>query len=168
MKRIGRPVSTECDAAEKLCGFCGRIFHLREQRFQSLRRFNERKFCSTECMNKSRRTCLPLGENFWRYVDRRLSGCWEWLGRRNKQGYGLFKVGSQHFRAHRYAYQLAHGEIPDGKMILHSCDNPPCCNPDHLRPGTALENANDVALRGRRRVQTAKQTFAKKQEAAGT
>lgn len=53
------------------------------------------------------------------------------------------------WRTHRFAYHLTKGAIPDGMQVLHSCDNPPCCNPDHLRVGTSLNNARDMVGRGR-------------------
>lgn len=72
--------------------------------------------------------------------------CWEWQGRRNQKGYGRFDDG---IPAHRWAYECFHGPIPDGKMILHSCDNPSCVNPKHLRPGTHMENMQDAVDRNR-------------------
>jgi hypothetical protein len=52
-------------------------------------------------------------------------------------------------RAHRVAYMLVKGPIPPGKLIMHSCDNPPCCNPDHLSVGTIADNAHDMKSKGR-------------------
>lgn len=56
-------------------------------------------------------------------------------------------------RANRVAWILTHGEIPDGLIILHRCDNPPCCNPRHLKPGTQRDNTEDKMRRGRGRNQ---------------
>jgi hypothetical protein len=63
-------------------------------------------------------------------------GCWEWLAYRDRKGYGVF--GRQ--RAHRVAYELLVGPIPDGLQIDHLCRNPSCVNPDHLEPVTLVEN----------------------------
>lgn len=52
-------------------------------------------------------------------------------------------------RAHRLAFQLVKGPIPEGLSILHSCDNPPCCNPAHLTAGTTKENVQDAISKGR-------------------
>jgi hypothetical protein len=76
--------------------------------------------------------------------------CWEFLGSLNPQGYGKFTIGKKDVRAHRYAYELTFGDIPDGMVLLHSCDNPPCCNPAHLSPGTVADNAADMCSKGRK------------------
>ena len=54
------------------------------------------------------------------------------------------------FSAHRLAWEAANGPIPAGLLVLHHCDNPPCCNPAHLYVGTAKDNARDCKARGRR------------------
>lgn len=62
-----------------------------------------------------------LAECFWELVDK--SGdCWLWKQKPNKQGYGIFIVGKRNLRAHRVAYELVRGPIPDGLKLLHSCD----------------------------------------------
>jgi hypothetical protein len=75
--------------------------------------------------------------------------CWPWQRGKSSRGYGIFSVKHKSIRAHRFAYFLTHGPIPFGKIILHSCDNPPCCNPSHLTPGTNLENVQDRHSKGR-------------------
>ena len=80
------------------------------------------------------------------------AGCWEWNGKRNKYGYGRFsakRLGITETMAHRVMYELYVGPIPDGLMIRHKCDNPPCVNPAHLLPGTNLDNVRDMMERGR-------------------
>lgn len=68
---------------------------------------------------------------------------------RETHRYGRIKVGGIGILTHRYAYQLAHGEIPAGMSVCHRCDNPLCCNPEHLFIGTHKENMRDMSDKGR-------------------
>lgn len=91
-----------------------------------------------------------MTHHFWNHVDPSLGPdvCWPYMGSRDKDGYGLAK-DNRTVRAHRLALRLAGVEVPRGVMVLHSCDNPPCCNPAHLRLGNARTNAADMVSRGR-------------------
>lgn len=77
------------------------------------------------------------------------SGCMEWKAARNAKGYGQFGVSGKMRVASRLAYELANGPIPDGMLVCHTCDNPPCCNPAHLFLGSAKDNQADKANKGR-------------------
>lgn len=86
---------------------------------------------------------------FWAKVQRAgPDDCWIWLSSRNRKGYGTFWLSGCR-SAHRVSYEMAYGPIPDGMMLLHSCDNPPCVNPRHLSPGTNSDNQRDSAVKGR-------------------
>lgn len=93
----------------------------------------------------------PVPERFWSKVDQ--SGdCWLWTANRDHDGYGQFTMDGRHRKAPRVSFELVKGPIPDGLCVLHSCDNPPCVRPDHLRIGTRLENTRESIARGRFRV----------------
>lgn len=89
---------------------------------------------------------------FWRKVDRRgPDECWEWSGRRDKDGYGQFRTNNPRRmrRANIVAHEIEYG-LPNGLQVCHSCDNPPCCNPQHLWGGTNSDNQQDSVTKGRR------------------
>lgn len=79
------------------------------------------------------------------------SGCWIWMRSCGKPGYGDFRSGGQHHTAHRYAFSLYRGEIPQGQHVLHRCDVRCCVNPEHLFLGTNADNIEDSKNKGRRK-----------------
>lgn len=91
------------------------------------------------------------------------TGCWLWLGDHDRRGYGRFWISGQRDdrvrpMAHRWSFEHHVGPIPDGLCVCHRCDNPPCCNPEHLFVGTHKENVADCAAKGRRATPTRKLT----------
>lgn len=96
-----------------------------------------RTFCSSACILRHRSFAAE-------------GDCWIWIGRKDKDGYGIFggrgkKYG---FRAHRESYKVFKCD-PGSLMVCHTCDNPPCVNPDHLFLGAAKDNAADMVRKGR-------------------
>ena len=75
--------------------------------------------------------------------------CWGWVGSTTVFGYGQIHHEGRLQQAHRVAWTLANGPIPDGMWVLHRCDNPPCTNPDHLFLGSRKDNMMDAARKGR-------------------
>lgn len=77
------------------------------------------------------------------------TGCWEWQGAKNDRGYGqVYADGKLHY-THRVIFAHYHRPLRGGEMVLHSCDNPGCCNPEHLSAGTQLDNMRDCRSKGR-------------------
>jgi hypothetical protein len=89
-------------------------------------------------------------ERFWSKVNiPSLYACWEWTASKQRRGYGRFKLNSKPEKAHRIAWSLVNGKIPEGMCILHKCDNPPCVNPLHLFLGTHADNMKDMRQKNR-------------------
>jgi len=83
-------------------------------------------------------------------LGNRESDCWQWIGKKDRKGYGNFSFNGVDYRAHRFSYAHFVGEIPaDKPQVLHKCDNPSCANPQHLFVGTAADNVADMVAKGR-------------------
>jgi hypothetical protein len=86
---------------------------------------------------------------FWSKVQKS-DGCWEWTGLISVNGYGRFIAkGPIFWAAHRYAWALTNGAIPEGRVVMHACDNRKCVNPAHLSVGTQSDNLLDASRKGR-------------------
>lgn len=87
-----------------------------------------------------------LEERFWAKV-KKTKTCWLWTAVRNQKGYGRIVIGKKLFSAHRIAWSLKHGAIPEGLQLDHTCHNPSCVNPDHLRLATQAQNQSNQKRR---------------------
>ena len=90
---------------------------------------------------------------YWRNRIRasvvRENGCWLWQRAKTNQGYGSLVIGGERWKAHRLAYSVFRGPIPEGLYVCHKCDVPQCVNPYHLFLGTHSDNMQDASKKGR-------------------
>lgn len=89
-------------------------------------------------------------ESLFKRARVKKSGCWHFIGSLSKTGYGVVGLNGKVIGAHRAAWILTNGEVPDGLFVCHKCDNRRCINPDHLFLGTAKDNTQDMISKGRR------------------
>ena len=94
-------------------------------------------------------------EKFWKNIQK-TPGCWIWTGATKTRGYGLMRsgIGDGKMLSHRFAWELFNGPIPKGDSphsycVCHKCDNPSCCNPDHLFLASHNDNMADMNRKGR-------------------
>jgi len=125
----------------RVCANCRKEFTVQAARLK----VRGARFCSWEC--------VVVGESrrFWEKVDKwGGAACWTWNAATTPGGYGCFTndLGEQ-IGAHQFAWLIHFGEIPEGKDVLHKCDNPPCVRPEHLFLGTQKDNMRDMVAKGR-------------------
>ena len=97
---------------------------------------------------------LPDEDRFWRKVARVPDGCWNWtastiVGNRGQIGVSTKGGFRKNYLASRVAFTFANGDIPDGMVVMHTCDNPLCCRPSHLVVGTQKDNLQDMSQKFR-------------------
>lgn len=123
--------------------------------FERHRPSSTTKYCSRACYHAQphAKRARPFTVRFWEQVEKTES-CWNWIGACGRGGYGA--IGREFhgkkaltIRAHRASWEIHFGPIPDGMLVCHKCDNPPCVNPSHLFLGTHEDNAKDRSAKGR-------------------
>lgn len=157
----------------KTCPICCLDFQMAYGTGQ--KRWATQIYCGQKCYQLSRfgrphptsKALIPLEDRFWAKVDKDgavhpLLGtkCWLWNGATHPAGYGLLGRGRNKeglIRATHASWKLYTGQdVPKGMLIMHRCDNPPCCNPDHLELGTHKTNCDDMIKKGRKVLGTPK------------
>ncbi len=115
-----------------------------------------RKFTELFALSARPTNTVNVADRFWSKVDKNgptvrmeLGPCWRWTAGLGHRGYGVFSLGGRPVGAHRVAWELARGQVPDGLWVLHRCDSPGCVNPGHLWLGTHADNDADRDAKGR-------------------
>jgi hypothetical protein len=112
-----------------------------------------------ECVNPHHLVLImfrsDMEERFWSHVDKSAGpdACWPWKDAASfRRGYGMFRIGWKKpiVQASRHSYEITHGvTLATEQFVMHTCDNPPCCNPAHLQLGDAQANNADMWAKGR-------------------
>ena len=100
-----------------------------------------------QCRDCWRKSFGSIRERFWSKVKKK-GTCWEFIGAKDRFGYGHFSINNKSILAHRVSWYLFYENVPS-VCVLHKCDNPPCVNPSHLFEGTDADNKKDMRKKGR-------------------
>lgn len=132
---------------ESNCIICGKHFLARNEQIRK----GTGKCCSVKCRGLYVNKPIPVEDRIMKFISvKGADDCWEFNGSRNPDGYGNIGISNGRAdRAHRVMYKIHNGEIPKGMVVMHTCDNPPCCNPNHLKLGTQQDNIADMVAKKR-------------------
>lgn len=130
---------------ERRCRACGAILTRRDG--EGAGDWSARQSCNRSC-HVAWKNAKPIWQTFQEKTELRGSGCLEWIGHKDRKGYGRFASQSGEILAHRLAYIMHHGPI-GRQHVLHRCDNPSCVNPQHLFLGSNQDNMDDMVAKGR-------------------
>lgn len=130
------------------CAKCGRQYSAHAWRQKPENEKYRSKYCSSDC-SRSHCTTVPLEKRFWEKV-RKTEGCWYWTGAVNSWGYACIWIDRRSHLCSRYVWERDNGPVPEGKWVLHKCDNPACVRPDHLFLDTLSANSRDCLNKKRR------------------
>lgn len=129
----------------KHCLVCQSVF-ARHAKFSN-EQWARAKYCSLHCRDIGRRR--PIKERLFRNREIDSTGCWLWIGSRNRYGYGQMPINGVTKTVHRLSWTTFRGNIPSGQLVLHRCDIRNCFNPRHLYLGSVQDNVDDMFARGR-------------------
>ena len=126
---------------DRVCEKCGATF----KATPATVRKGGARWCSIKCYGSMIEASARKKQDFWAKVDKSLGeeSCWEWTGALSKLEYGMVRYKGKTKSAHQIAFLLSGGQICEGQVIRHKCDNRKCCNPGHLVVGTQLHNVRD-------------------------
>lgn len=148
--RAGLPRTETCTIEG--CEQPGHAAQLCKRHYRNLNLYGEPQTYKREPTGTPRPSGQNLAEAFAYHQEGkppRPNECWEWRGYRTPDGYGRFVFEMKNIPAHRAAYQVYNGPIPNGMVIRHTCDTPPCVNPAHLLVGKPADNVRDRTERDR-------------------